>query len=49
MRNNNPVEELRCHLKALKVNGIPGSELKLEDVELKIGELPLKLFHGGDL
>ncbi|MCY4313984.1 MAG: CfrBI family restriction endonuclease [Gammaproteobacteria bacterium] len=46
MRNNNPVEELRRHLMALKVEGVHRSELKLEDVAIKVEMLPLSVFKG---
>ncbi len=45
-KRNNPVEELRQHLMALKVEGVCGSELKLEDVAVKVEMLPLSIFEG---
>jgi len=46
MRNNNPVEELRRHLMALRVEGVHKSELKLEDVAEKVETLPLSVYKG---
>ena len=45
LRNNNPVEELRTHMHALKVLNVHDEPLTLEEVEQRVLDLPLTVFQ----